>query len=60
MITRLNSEFNKVFQQPEIRERLATLGSEIIGGTPKELTDYIKKEIPVWAKVIKESGARAD
>lgn len=60
VITRLNSEFNKVFQQPEIRERLATLGSEIIGGTPKELTDYIKKEIPVWAKVIKESGARAD
>jgi tripartite-type tricarboxylate transporter receptor subunit TctC len=60
IVTRLNTEFNKVFQQPEIRERLTTLGSEIIGGAPKDLTDLIKKEIPVWAKVIKESGAKAD
>jgi tripartite-type tricarboxylate transporter receptor subunit TctC len=60
IVARLNTEFNKVFQQPEIRERLTTLGSEIIGGQPKELTDLIKKEIPVWAKVIKETGAKAD
>jgi tripartite-type tricarboxylate transporter receptor subunit TctC len=60
IIARLNSEFNKVFQRPDIRERLTTLGSEIIGGPPKDLTAYIKKEIPVWAKVIKETGARAD
>ena len=60
VIARLNSEFNKVFQQPDIRSRLTTLGSEIIGGKPQDLTDYIRKEIPVWAKVIKETGARAD
>ena len=60
IVTRLNTEFNKVFQQPDIKERLTTLGSEIIGGAPKDLTDLIKKEIPVWAKVIKESGAKAD
>ena len=60
IVTRLNTEFNKVFQQPDIRDRLTTLGSEIIGGAPKDLTDLIKKEIPVWAKVIKESGAKAD
>jgi tripartite-type tricarboxylate transporter receptor subunit TctC len=60
VIARLNAEFNRVFQQPDIRERLTTLGSEIIGGPPKDLTDYIRKEIPVWAKVIRESGARVD
>jgi tripartite-type tricarboxylate transporter receptor subunit TctC len=60
VIARLNSEFNKVFQQPDIRTRLTTLGSEIIGGKPQDLTDYIRKEIPVWAKIIKETGAKAD
>ncbi|MNC92506.1 Tripartite tricarboxylate transporter family receptor [compost metagenome] len=60
VIARLNAEFNKVFQQPEIRSRLTTLGSEIIGGKPQDLTAYIRKEIPVWAKVIKETGAKAD
>jgi len=60
VIARLNGDFNKVLQMPDMRERLTTLGAEIIGGAPKELSDYIRKEIPVWAKVIKESGARAE
>lgn len=60
VIARLNGDFNKVLQMPEMRERLTTLGAEIIGGAPKELTEYMRVEIPRWAKVIKESGARVD
>lgn len=60
VIARLNGDFNKLLQLPDMRERLTTLGAEIIGGAPKELADYVRKEIPVWAKVIKESGARVD
>ena len=29
-------------------------------GEPKQLTEFMKTEIPRWAKVIKESGARAE
>jgi tripartite-type tricarboxylate transporter receptor subunit TctC len=60
VVKRLNVEFNRLLQQPDTRERLTALGSEIIGGEPKELANYVKREIPVWAKVIKESGARVD
>ena len=60
VIARLNREFNKLLQTADMRERLMTLGSDIIGGEPKQLTDYMRVEIPRWAKVIKESGARAD
>ena len=60
VIARLNGDFNKVLQMPDMRERLTTLGAEIIGGAPKELTEYMRVEIPRWAKVIKESGARID
>ena len=60
VITRLNSEFNKVLQTADMRERLLTLGSEVIGGEPKQLTDYMRAEIPRWAKIIKESGAKAE
>jgi tripartite-type tricarboxylate transporter receptor subunit TctC len=60
VIARLNGEFNKLLQAADMRERLMVLGSDIIGGEPKQLTDYMRVEIPRWAKVIKESGAKAE
>ena len=59
-IKRLNGEFNKLLQTADMRERLMTLGSEVIGGEPKQLTDYMRVEIPRWAKLIKESGAKPE
>lgn len=60
VIARLNGEFNKILQAPDMRERLLTLGCESIGGDPKQLTQYMQVEIPRWAKIIKESGAKPD
>jgi tripartite-type tricarboxylate transporter receptor subunit TctC len=60
VIARLNGEFNKLLQTADMRERLMALGSDIIGGEPKQLTEFMRVEIPRWAKVIKESGAKAD
>ncbi len=59
-IARLNGEFNKLLRTAEMRERMAALGSDVIGGEAKFLTETMRTEIPRWAKVIKESGARAD
>ena len=39
---------------------MSNLGAEIAGGTPQEFADFIAREIPKWAKVIKDSGARAE
>jgi tripartite-type tricarboxylate transporter receptor subunit TctC len=60
VIARLNREFNQILQTAETRTRLNTLGSDVIGGEPKKLADYVRVEIPKWARVIKESGARVD
>jgi tripartite-type tricarboxylate transporter receptor subunit TctC len=59
-IARLNAELNKLLRAPDMRERLAGLGSDVIGGEPKALTDYMRTEIPRWAKVIRESGAKPE
>ena len=45
---------------PDVRDRLGALGAEIIGGTPKEFADHIQREIPKWAKVIKDAGVRLE
>ena len=60
VIDKLNAEINRALQLPDVRERLAALGAEILGGTPKEFADHIQREIPKWAKVIRETGAKAE
>jgi len=56
----LNVEVNKILLNPEVSSKLLAQGAEIMGGTPEQYGDFIKKEMPRWAKAIKDSGARAD
>jgi tripartite-type tricarboxylate transporter receptor subunit TctC len=60
VIAKLNAEFNKALQQPELRKRLGDEGADATGGTPEQFAALIKAEIPRWGKVVKESGARID
>ena len=60
IVDRLNAEVNKVLANPEVRNRLTSQGAEVQGGTPEKFAAHIKAEIPKWAKVIKEAGARVD
>jgi tripartite-type tricarboxylate transporter receptor subunit TctC len=57
---RLNAEINKVLRQPDVRERLGQQGADVLGGTPQQMTAQIRAEVPKWAKVIRDSGAKAD
>ncbi len=60
VLVRLNAEVNAVLKDPQVSKFLESQGAIIEGGTPEKFAAYIKSEIPKWAKVIKDSGARAD
>ena len=50
-----------VLRMPHIKERLAREGLEVeTSASPQEFAAFVRKEIPFWAKVVKESGATAD
>jgi tripartite-type tricarboxylate transporter receptor subunit TctC len=60
VIERLHAEVQRVYRLPEVQERLKTLGLEAVLSSPEDLARYQASEIAKWAKVVKDSGARAE
>ncbi len=57
---KLAGEVARILKLPEVKERYAALGAEPVGNTPEEFAAYCRSELQKWAKVVKESGAKAD
>lgn len=47
-------------KEPEFRDRLIALGAQPIGSTSAAALAFQNKELALWAKAIKDSGATAD
>jgi tripartite-type tricarboxylate transporter receptor subunit TctC len=60
VITRLNAELVKVMHAPEMKEKLAAMGTDPLTSTPEEFAAYIKSEIAKWGDVIRKAGVKAD
>jgi tripartite-type tricarboxylate transporter receptor subunit TctC len=59
-IGQLNTELNRMVQQPDVRERLHANGLVPVGGTPEALGNYLKSEIERWTKVVKGAGIKPE
>lgn len=60
VVDKLQIEINRILKTPEVAKRLSDIGLEPVGSTSEDLANYQRTEISKWAKVVKDSGARAD
>lgn len=60
VIAALNAQIQRLVASPEYRKRLASVGLEAAGNTPQAFRTLIREDIDKWAKVIQDSGARAE
>jgi tripartite-type tricarboxylate transporter receptor subunit TctC len=54
----LHRDTVKVLAQADVRKKMNDLGLDVIGGSPAEFAAAIEREIPRWAKVIKQAGIK--
>ena len=60
IVARLNREIVAILHLPDVVERFSSQGAEALGSTPEEFAAYIKSETLKWAKVVRDSGAKAE
>jgi tripartite-type tricarboxylate transporter receptor subunit TctC len=60
IITMLHREIAKAMTEPEVAQKMVTLGFEKIASTPDEFASRIRSDIPKWAKVIQTANIRVE
>ena len=60
VIARLNAEMNAILKQPDVVEKMQASGFDLIGGTPEDFGNLIKRETDTWTPVIRKLGLKVD
>lgn len=60
VITKVNADVNEALRDPAIRQRLAELSADVVGGTPQATAAYMREDTERWDKVIKGANVKAD
>jgi tripartite-type tricarboxylate transporter receptor subunit TctC len=60
IVTRLNTEINKILATPAVKERIANLGGEAVPGTPAAFHDRAVADSARFGAIIKERKILAD
>jgi tripartite-type tricarboxylate transporter receptor subunit TctC len=60
IVQKLNQEVRAVLALADVRERLLAEGAEPLSSTPEEFGSIMRAEMVKWAKVIKQTGMKAE
>jgi tripartite-type tricarboxylate transporter receptor subunit TctC len=60
LVARLHEELVKILNQPDVKSRIESDGSEPVGSSPEEFRRFMRADMDKWAKLVKESGAKLE
>lgn len=58
VVSRLNGALNKVLATAAVRDRFSALGAEVQPSTSDELGRFIREDLALWTKVVKQAGIK--
>ncbi|MCB4824805.1 Bug family tripartite tricarboxylate transporter substrate binding protein [Roseicella aerolata] len=56
MVARLNAAINRALMLPEVKEKMAAIGVEVVNETPEAFAATLRTDAAKWGKVIRELG----
>ncbi|MCX7137903.1 MAG: tripartite tricarboxylate transporter substrate binding protein [Proteobacteria bacterium] len=56
IIEKLNKETVRALHLPDVKEKMARLGAEVVGNTTAEARKFLHDEVEKWAKTVKAAG----
>lgn len=60
-LARLNREIVKILHTPDMKERLAGIGTgDPIANTPEQMQAYVRTELPKWARIVQAAGIKPE
>ena len=60
LVTRINTEVNRITALPDIKEKLGTQGTTPLPMSPQEFGKWLVEQQARWAKLIKETGFKLE
>ncbi len=60
VVARLNTEINKILEQPDIRQRLRDDGAEVMPGSVDQFAAFVQAESAKYVAIIKDTGVTPD
>jgi tripartite-type tricarboxylate transporter receptor subunit TctC len=59
-IERLNRELRAVLATPEVKQRMAALGQNLVANTPDQFAAFLRSEVAKMGEIVKSAGLAAD
>lgn len=59
-ITKLNTTFNAIFNDTEFKKKWEAIGTPVVGGTPQQFAEVIRKDSIRLGEVVKRAGVTVD
>lgn len=56
IVDRLSTDITAVLRDPDMRERMRSIGAEPMPQTPRQYGDFIRAEMSKWAAVVKQAN----
>jgi tripartite-type tricarboxylate transporter receptor subunit TctC len=60
VIAKLNAEFNRILGTSELRRHFANEDVEVAGGSAEAFGAFLRKEVALWGKVIRDAKIKAE